>query len=116
MAITRSFALVAIASAAALTMPPASQPVRAQVPEGGGQPAPQSSSRVTALEIVSRGPAFGGRPFGAVGPYEILIGRARAVIDPQAALNAQIVDLDKAPRNAAGLVEYTFDVHILKPV
>jgi hypothetical protein len=71
---------------------------------------------VTALEIVSRGPAFGGRSFGAVGPYEILIGRARAVIDPQAGLNAQIVDLDKAPRNAGGLVEYTFDVHILKPV
>jgi hypothetical protein len=71
---------------------------------------------VTELEVTSRRPAFGGQSFGAVGPYEILIGRARAVIDPRATLNSEIVDLDKAPRNAAGLVEYSFDVHILKPV
>jgi hypothetical protein len=71
---------------------------------------------VTDLDITSRKPAFGGKSFGSVGPYEILIGRARAVIDPSATLNAPIVDLDRAPRNAAGLVEYSFDVHILKPV
>ena len=88
----------------------------AQVGSGAASPAGRFSSRVTALEITSRRPAFGGQSFGAIGPYEILIGRARAVIDPRATLNAEIVDLDKAPRNAAGLVEYTFDVHILKPV
>src|SRR5262245_16312637 len=75
-----------------------------------------TTSRVTSLEIVSRRSAFGGRAFGNVGPYELLTGRARALIDPRAAINGAIVDLDKAPRNAAGLVEYTFDVLILKPV
>jgi hypothetical protein len=73
-------------------------------------------SRVTSLEIISRRPAFGGKAFGAVGPYEVLIGQARAVIDPRHPLNQIIADLDKAPRNASGLVEYSFDVQILKPV
>ena len=48
-----------------------------------------------------------------VGPYEILIGKAHALADPKAAQNAGIVDIDKAPRNAAGLIEYSFDVQIL---
>ena len=75
-----------------------------------------ADSRVTRLDITSREPAFGGRSFGAVGAYEILLGTATAVVDPGAALNAGIVDLDHAPRNADGLVEYTFEVDILKPV
>ncbi len=83
-----------------------------------GQGAAESTaqSRVVSLDITSREPAFGGRSFGDVGAYEILLGTATAVADPAAALNAGIVDLDKAPRNAEGLVEYTFEVDILKPV
>ena len=75
-----------------------------------------AGSRVTRLDITSRGPAFGGRSFGAVGAYEILLGTATAVADPGARLDAGIVDLENAPRNADGLVEYTFEVDILKPV
>src|SRR6266446_4126651 len=82
----------------------------------GSASAPKALSRVTKLDITSRHPAFGGKSFGAAGAYEILIGTAQAVADPKASLNAGIVDLDKAPRNAAGLVEYSFDVQILKPV
>ncbi len=73
-------------------------------------------SRVTRLDITSREPAFGGRSFGAAGPYEILLGTATAVADPAAPFDARIVDLENAPRNADGLVEYTFEVDILKPV
>src|SRR5262245_52133316 len=73
-----------------------------------------AKSRLTRLDITSRQGAFGGMSFGAVGPYEILMGRATAVADPNAADG--IVDVDKAPRNRDGLVEYSFDVHILKPV
>ncbi len=73
-------------------------------------------SRVTRLDITSREPAFGGRSFGAAGAYEILLATATAVADPRAPLDAGIADLDKAPRNADGLVEYTFEVDILKPV
>src|SRR5262245_7508931 len=77
---------------------------------------PKALSRVTRLDITSRRPAFGGKSFGTVGPYEILIGRAYAVADPKAAQNSPIVDVDKAARNAAGLVEYSFDFQILKPL
>ena len=75
-----------------------------------------AGSRVTRLDITSRGPAFGGRSFGAVGEYEILLGTATAVADPDAPRDAGIADLENAPRNADGLVEYTFEVDILKPV
>lgn len=91
--------------------------------QGGGEPAPEESgsvprahSRVTRLDITSREPAFGGRSFGDVGAYEILLGTATAVADPHAPRNAGIVDLENAPRNADGVVEYTFEVDILKPV
>jgi hypothetical protein len=74
-------------------------------------------SRITRLDITTRQVAFGGASFGSAGPYEILMGRASAVIDPTPAAPAPaIADLDKAPRNRDGLVEYSFDVHILKPV
>src|SRR5262249_48384132 len=76
--------------------------------------AAKALSRVTKLDIMSRRLAFGGKSFGTAGPYEILIGRAHAVADPRAAQNVLIVDIDKAPRNAVGLVDYSFDVQILK--
>jgi len=79
-------------------------------------PPVKALSRVTRLDITSRRPAFGGRSFGTAGAYEILIGRAHAFADPKAAQNVVIVDIDKAPRNAAGLIEYSFDIQILKPV
>src|SRR5438093_8033284 len=68
---------------------------------------PNALSRVTRLDISSRRPAFGGKSFGTAGPYEILIGRAHAVADPKAVQNAGIVDIDRAPRNATGLIEYS---------
>ena len=80
------------------------------------RPEPVMQSRVADLTITSRRPAFGNRSFGTVGPYEIITAMATAVADPVAAHNAGIVDLSLAPQNDAGLVEYQFDVHILKPV
>ena len=86
-----------------------------QAPPEAEQP-PLPHSRVTRIDIDSRELAFGGRAFGAVGAYEILMGTATAVADPGAPLNAGIVDLENAPRNADGLVEYAFEFDILKPV
>ena len=53
--------------------------------------------------------------FGAAGPYLRIRGVARGALDPAAPENAGIVDLDKAPRNAAGLVEYATDFDLLRP-
>lgn len=74
---------------------------------------------VKQLEILSRQPVFDGMTFGkagCVGAYELLTARAHCEIDPQAALNQDIALLGGAPRNAQGLVEYSVDVLIYKPV
>ena len=56
-----------------------------------------------------------GHAFGGAGAYVRLKGVAHGALDPAAACNAGIVDLDKAPTNAAGLVEYATDFDMLTP-
>jgi hypothetical protein len=68
------------------------------------------------LEIARVEAAFGGVSFGAVGPYEKVIGRAFADVDPTHPLNAGIVNLGNSLRNAAGRVEYWCDFYLLRPV
>ncbi len=82
---------------------------------------PVSGKRVEAMitKIIIesvQSPAFGGVSFGAVGPYEKLVGRAFGELDPESQLNAVITDIALAPRNARGKVEYATDFYILKPV
>ena len=57
-----------------------------------------------------------GQTFGDAGAYERLKGVARGALDPQHPQNRCIVDLEKAPRNAQGLVEYEIDLDMLRPV
>ena len=61
-------------------------------------------------------PTFEGTSFGTVGQYEKLVGRAYGEVDPAASRNAVIADLGLAPTNAAGKVEYSTDIYILRPV
>jgi hypothetical protein len=79
-----------------------------------------AEARITRLQITTvQSPTFDGRAFGstgAVGPYEKLIGRAYGEVDPSDPRNGLITDLELAPRNAGGKVEYSMDVYILKPV
>src|SRR5215510_8496669 len=75
-----------------------------------------AEARVTRIEIVKREPFAAGQAFGTTGAYEKIVGRYHGALDPAHPLNASIVDLDKAPRNAQGQVEYTADFYILKPV
>jgi len=78
--------------------------------------APPAQARVTRIEILRTEPFAGGETFGAVGAYEKVVGRFHGELDPAEPLNAIIVDLDKAPRNARGRVEYAADFYILRPV
>ena len=71
---------------------------------------------VTRLEIARREVVLQGRAFGAAGPYEKLVGTVHFALDPSAPRNQHIVDLGLAPRNARGLVEFSADVYVLKPV
>jgi Alpha/beta hydrolase domain len=68
------------------------------------------------LQIDERVPFAGGHGFGDVGSYERLSGRARFAVDPRAAAQQEVVDLDKAPVDADGLVRFAGDFMILKPI
>jgi len=74
------------------------------------------SARLTQLVITQRGPFLGGVSWGNSGPYELLTGVAYFEVDPHEDVNAVIVDLEKAPRNVRGKVEFSTQIMILKPV
>jgi hypothetical protein len=71
---------------------------------------------VTALEIKTCSPFAQGTAFGDVGPYEQLDGTVYFAVDPHHPRNAGITDLKLAPRDAQGLVHYSADFRVLKPV
>jgi hypothetical protein len=72
-------------------------------------------AEVIRFDIVERAPAFAGRSFGDVGPYERITARATIALNPSDDRNAVITDLAQAPRNPDGRVEATTDVVILRP-
>ncbi|HET7882850.1 MAG TPA: alpha/beta hydrolase domain-containing protein, partial [Acetobacteraceae bacterium] len=76
----------------------------------------QASAHVTTVRIDRVEPFAGGATFGDTGAYERVIGVARGELDPTDPRNAVIVGLDRAPRNAAGMVEYETDLFLLRPV
>jgi len=47
--------------------------------------------------------------------YEKIVGTIHFAVDPNNPRNRFVVDLDKAPVNAAGLVEFSSDLYILRP-
>lgn len=74
-----------------------------------------AEARITRIEIVESGPAFGGASFGEAGAYVRLIGRVTGELDPADPANALIQDISLAPRNARGMVEYSTNIELLKP-
>jgi Alpha/beta hydrolase domain len=79
--------------------------------------APPAAARITGITITAKtSPAFSGQSFGSVGQYEQLDGTATGEIDPNDPLNAVIQDIELAPRNARGMVEYSMDISIWKPI
>jgi Alpha/beta hydrolase domain len=74
-----------------------------------------TSAEVSRVEIASRRDVAGGRSFGSTGPYERLTGKIYFAIDPANARNQVIADLDKAAKDAAGKIELSADLVILKP-
>src|SRR5437762_8382371 len=76
-----------------------------------------ADAHVTKIQITSKeSPTFGGYSWPGVGQYEKIVGKAFGELDPTDPKNAVIVDLQLAPRNANGKVEYSFDFYILKPI
>jgi hypothetical protein len=78
--------------------------------------ASSSSAQITRIVIDSVvSPAFNGTSFGSAGQYETIAGRAFGELDPGDARNRIITDLQLAPRNARGRVEYIATFYIVKP-
>ena len=75
-----------------------------------------SHARVVRFVVEQRRSFAGGAQFGSTGAYERLDGRAFLEVDPSDPLNAVVVNVDKAPRNARGMVEFSAPFFILKPV
>src|SRR4029077_21246007 len=72
-------------------------------------------AEVVLIDVQSRSELVGGQPFGAAGPYEKLSGKIFFAVDPSLPANRIVADIDKAPRNAAGKVEFSSDFYLIKP-
>ena len=75
-----------------------------------------ADARVVRFVIEQRRVFAEGMEFGSVGPYERLDGTVYMEVDPEDPLNAVIVNIDKAPRNGRGFVEFSTTFYMLKPV
>src|SRR5262245_3478717 len=75
-----------------------------------------SEARVVRFVVEQKRPIADGMSIGNAGAYERLDGTAYFEVDPKDPLNAVIVNLDRAPRNARGMVEFSSPFVILKPV
>ena len=71
---------------------------------------------VTGFDIRTRRTLADGKSWGDVGPYEELLGTLHFATDPLNESNTRITDVDLAPRNEKGLVEFTSDVSVILPV
>ena len=74
-----------------------------------------ASATVSRLTVQSRQDVLDGRPFGAVGGYEKLVGTVEFALDPTSPANARIVDLQRAPRDPGGRVRATANFMVLRP-
>jgi hypothetical protein len=68
------------------------------------------------LSVIERMSFAGGESFGTTGAYERIAGRAHFAVDPAGKAQAGIVDIDKAARDSRGLVQFTADFLLLKPI
>ena len=76
--------------------------------------APMHASLVR-IEVRERTDVLEGKAFGAAGPYERILARAYFAVDPKLPANRIISDIDLAPRNDQGQVEFSADLCLLKP-
>jgi hypothetical protein len=74
-----------------------------------------AGARLTEINVAAVESFAEGAAFGDTGAYERVRGTFKGELDPADPRNRVIVNLDKAPRNAAGRVEYEADFFILRP-
>lgn len=74
-----------------------------------------SLARVVRVEVTSRTPVLEGKQFGLAGAFERCVGKVYFAVDPSNSSNRIITDIDKAPVNDRGEVEFSSDFYMIKP-
>jgi hypothetical protein len=72
-------------------------------------------ARITRIEVTKTETYNDGKRFGSAGEYVRIFGKAYGEVDPNNSLNAIIQDIQLAPRNAKGNVEYVTEFILLQP-
>ncbi len=72
-------------------------------------------AEVLRIEIETRSDVAEGMAYGLAGSYERIVGTAYFAVDPDNPANRIIADIDHAPRNADGRVEFYSNFYLLKP-
>lgn len=76
----------------------------------------RAEAEVIRVEVEERVVIANGHIYGDAGQYEKIRGIIYYEVDPENQANAAIVDLEFAPRNARGMVEFSGDFMLIKPV
>ena len=71
---------------------------------------------LTRLAITRRALYADGKAFGSAGAYEHLVGTAEFTVNPDHPRNADITDLNIAPRGEDGRVRFSADFALLQPI
>jgi hypothetical protein len=74
-----------------------------------------ASAEVLRVVVDSRADVLAGRAFGNTGPYEKLWGTIYFGVDPRNPANRAITDLEYAPVNAGGKVEFSTNFLLVRP-
>lgn len=75
-----------------------------------------SYAKVVGIEITSRQVFAEGMKFGSTGAYEKIKGKLHYAVNPEHPANLRIVDLKYGPRDEKGLVRFSGDFILLKPI
>ncbi|MFV8341056.1 alpha/beta hydrolase domain-containing protein [Flavobacterium sp. XS2P39] len=75
----------------------------------------QTEAKIVKIIIDKNEPYANNKSFGDIGQYEKLTGRAFGEINPFDRHNALIQDIQLAPKNANGMVEYVTEFILLRP-
>ena len=74
-----------------------------------------AAAEVVRIEVQIRSDVAEGKSYGLAGPYEKLVGKIYYEVDPNNNVNQIITDIEYAPTNAAGKVEFSSDFYLIKP-
>ena len=74
-----------------------------------------ATAEVVRIEVQTRSDVAEGKSYGLAGPYERLVGKIYYEVDPNKSVNQIITDVEYAPTNAAGKVEFSSDFYLIKP-